>query len=96
MNIRNPNPPDALVKRKRTSFVKPEKFTEEELQEIQNQKQAAHGAAVLKALRAKEAEARRERALLQRGQPQVRDEMAEAVNARMTPEEIPTKGNTDA
>jgi len=76
--------------------VKPEKFTEEELQEIQNQKQAAHGAAVLKELRAKEAAAKREKVLLRRGQPQVRDEMAEAVNARMRPEEIPTKGNTDA
>jgi hypothetical protein len=97
MNLRNPHPNDALVRRKRLSYRKEEQLTEAQQQEIQDQKQAAHGAAVAKQLAAKAAKAKRDKLILSRGQPQVRDEMAEAVQSRMAnASDIPTRGNTDA
>jgi hypothetical protein len=94
MEMRNPHPPDALPRRKRMPFAKEVPLDQEELQRQQDEKQTTHGRMVSKQLEATASEQRRAKQTLKRGQPTVRDEMQEAVMARMGPSDIPTKGNT--
>jgi hypothetical protein len=95
MEMPNPKPPNVLPKRKRTPFIKTEELTPKQKQELQDQKQAEHGRMVALALKAQVAAQAKSQRMLTRGQPTVRDEMNEAVMARMGPQDIPTKGNTD-